>query len=197
MSNKKLVHGVGINDSFYPISKYMKLNGKVRQVWICPIYSVWRAMLERCYSAKYHEKKPTYKTCEVEKEWVRFSNFRKWMIDQDWKEKCLDKDILFPGNKIYGPDKCVFVGVDLNSFLTDRSASRGEFPLGVSWHSVAGRFVAQCGNPLSKGGEYLGLFSCPSDAHEAWRIRKYELSCYYAGIQTDQRIAEALRKRFL
>jgi hypothetical protein len=36
------------------------------------------------------------------------------MQKKDWKEKDLDKDILIPGNKEYGPDACMFVDPLIN-----------------------------------------------------------------------------------
>lgn len=70
-------------------------------------------MLERCYSARYQERKPTYKGCSVCDEWLNYQNFAKWYDDNYYEIKgeimCLDKDILVKGNKIYSPENCVFV----------------------------------------------------------------------------------------
>ena len=52
MKTKKLVYGVGINDADYVTRKWetIEVNDKQKQklVWICPYYSVWTHMLERC-----------------------------------------------------------------------------------------------------------------------------------------------------
>ena len=118
------------------------------------------------------------------------------MLTQDWNGKALDKDILHPGNKVYGPDTCVFVQTELNNFLTDHGSDRGEYPIGVNWNKRAGKLHARCCNPFTGKRESLGLFSCPGAAHEAWRRRKHELACAYADQQEDPRIAQALRERF-
>ena len=75
---------------------------------------------------------PTYKGCSVSEEWLRFSNFKRWMEKQDWDGKQLDKDILFEGNKVYSAETCVFVTSVVNSFTSDSGAKRGEWLIGVS-----------------------------------------------------------------
>lgn len=41
-------------------------------------YSTWVTMLRRCYSVKFQEKQPTYKSCSVCEEWITYSNFKNW-----------------------------------------------------------------------------------------------------------------------
>ena len=96
--SKKLVQGIGVNDSDYIVKKfesYINLNGdkKRRLIWVCPFYQKWGSMLTRCYSEKYQERHPTYKDCTVCEEWTTFSNFKKWMQGQDYQGKHLDKDL--------------------------------------------------------------------------------------------------------
>lgn len=186
------VFGVGIYDLSRPV--FTKLNGK--RV-MCPYYNRWKNMLRRCYCPKYQLRFPTYVGCSVTEEWLLFSNFERWMKAQDWEGKELDKDLLKVGNKLYSPDFCVFVPPELNAFTTDSRADRGEYPLGVYLHRESGRFKAQCSNPSIGRQEYLGYFDNPEDAHKAWRKRKHELALMYADQQTDPRVAEALRTRYL
>lgn len=188
----KLVYGVGINDADRSVSS--KLNGKVVK---CPFYDRWKTMLERCYCPKFHSKNPTYVGCSVTEEWLLFSNFEKWMKTQDWEGKQLDKDILKVGNKIYSSDFCVFIPPELNTFTLDCGANRGEYPLGVYLHKEKGRFMAQCNNPFTKRQEYLGYYDNPEEAHLAWKKRKHEMALTYANQQTDTRVADALRTRYL
>lgn len=192
MEFKKLVYGVGINDAGRPVTS--ELNGKMV---MCPFYAKWRAMLQRCYDSKLHLRRPTYVGCSVTEEWLLFSNFERWMKTQDWEGKELDKDLLKVGNKLYSPDFCIFIPPELNSFTIDLGASRGEYPLGVYFDKGSGKFKAQCRNPLIGRQEYLGLFDTPEEAHLAWKKRKHELACIYADQQTDLRVAEALRVRYL
>ena len=192
-----LVHGFGINDADYPVTSNSLIEGKWRQVWICPFFSRWRAMISRCYSKSRISRFPSYKACTVSAEWSRFSEFRSWMDSQEWHGYELDKDILCKGNKLYSPDKCVFIEPRLNRFIIDRGSDRGDYPIGVYWHKGANKFASACRNPFHDKIEHLGYFSTAENAHIAWRERKHKLSCAYADLHKDPRIAEALRKRYL
>ena len=197
MAGKRLIYGVAMNDADYCVNRYVIENGKNKRVWICPMYLTWRNMIMRCYSPGCQEKHPTYAKCSVVPEWLLFSNFRSWMEGEDWNGKELDKDILSPGNKVYGPDLCVFVISRLNAFLTDHGAARGEWPIGVSIEKDCGRFKASCSNPFTARLENLGRYARPEEAHMAWRRRKHQHSLKYAEMQSDPRIADALRTRYL
>jgi hypothetical protein len=121
------------------------------------------------------------------------------MEKQDWEDKQLDKDLLCVGNKEYNPENCVFVTKIVNTFLIDKVKSRGTYPIGVRFNNVAKQFEAQCRNPFIKKQEYLGLYNCPDQAHLAWKRRKHELACQLAESEyvTDERVAQALRTRYL
>lgn len=190
--SKKLLFGVGINDADYVVQP--TVNGK--QV-ICPFYQSWKHMLERCYDAKCQAKHPTYIGCTVAPEWLSFSNFKSWVESQDWRGKELDKDLITKGNKVYSSDTCVFIDAMTNLFTTERAAARGDWPIGVCFHKGVGKFQAQCWNPFAKKREHLGLFACPNQAHIAWKTKKHQLACQLADLQTNKRVADALRTRYL
>ena len=201
MNPRKTVFGVGINDADYVVTKRETIghvNGKRKQkrVWECPYYQAWRAMLERCYYTKKHERNPTYKDCTVSDSWLTFSNFKAWMKKQDWEGNQVDKDLLFEGNKVYSEDTCVFVSSLVNSFTLDSGAARGERMIGVYWNKEKAKFQSQCSNPSTNKQEYLGRFTCELEAHQTWRKRKLELARELAAIQTDQRVAKALIDRY-
>lgn len=196
MKKERLVFGVGRNDSEQPAHEYSTIGGELRLLWVCPFYRAWSDMLVRCYNAKFQARCPTYTACTVDSGWLSFSVFRAWMLSQDHDGKHLDKDLLFPGNQVYGPDTCIFIPGQLNKFLNDRAAARGEWPIGVCWHKAAGKFSAQCRNPFTGKRGHLGLFSDPDTAHQAWRSRKHQHACAYADQQADHRIAAALRARY-
>lgn len=188
---KATVYGVGINDADYPVQP--TVSGKKV---ICQFYQKWQSMMQRCYSEKYKQGKPTYAGCTVCAEWLKFSNFRAWMEAQDWKGKHLDKDLLVSGNKVYSPETCVFVTQQVNSFMNDHASVRGEFPTGVCWHIGKKKYESHCSNPFTKKYEHLGVYDCPNEAHLAWRRRKNEFACALADLQPDNRVAEALRVRY-
>ena len=196
----KLVWGVGINDLGYRTQvKELTENGgkRIRKtVFRCKYYAVWKEMLRRCYSKKLLESRPSYIGTSVCSEWLYATTFRKWMEQQDWYGKCLDKDIVAPGSKLYSPDTCAFVLPATNLFVTARDASRGDYPTGVSLYKRIDKYIARCSNIFTGKLEYLGLFSNPEDAHEAWRKRKHELAQLVAARESDPRVVEALKKRY-
>ena len=197
----KLVYGVGINDLGYRTQVYedvTKNGGKRIQkiVFLCKYYSSWKHMLERCYSKKYLESYPTYIGTSVCSEWLYAAEFKKWMELQNWQGKCLDKDIIVPGNRLYSPDTSAFVLPATNSFVIASDACRGDYPIGVHFSKHTGRYKAYCKNPFSGKQEHLGCFSTPEEAHEAWRRRKHELAQLVADTESDPRIVEALKKRY-
>lgn len=70
LNTPRLVHGIGINDADYVVQVketigYVDGKRKRKLVWICPYYQAWKHMLERCYSAKFQKKRPTYSGCSV------------------------------------------------------------------------------------------------------------------------------------
>ena len=117
------------------------------------------------------------------------------MEKQDWKGKDLDKDIITPLNRKYQPESCAFVSKKVNYFILTKKSNRGKFPLGVLYEKSRGKYLARCsdGSGLTKN---LGRFTCPNEAHEAWRVYKHNLACKYADEQKDKRIAHALRQWF-
>lgn len=189
---KKLVHGVGINDADYEVNR--RINGAIE--W-CPFYMKWTNMLARCYSSTYQARNQTYIGCSVCEKWLTFSNFKSWMEKQDWKGKEIDKDILVNGNKIYSPETCVFVDKATNYFILSGGTRRGLFLVGVSFFRRDGNFKSQCSNPFTKKIEHVGYFNDELLAHSAWKKRKHELACQLADLQTDDRVAAALRVRYL
>lgn len=192
----RLIYGIGINDADYEVTLHDK-TAKRKIIWRCPVHLTWSLLLMRCFSEPYREKYPTYKECTIHKAWLKFSNFAKWMKKQDYEGKCLDKDILIPGNKHYSPKTCVFIDNLVNTFVTDNAASRGDWPIGVSKQNcVTNPFKASCRNQLTKEREYLGSFDDPNLAHLAWKKRKHELACQLAKQQSDPRVAKALRNRY-
>ena len=170
---KKLVHGVGINNADYEVRGLKVVDGLMCRP-MCPYYSAWSSMLNRCYGKKYQQIKPTYIGCYVCAEWLTFSNFKSWMEKQNWKGKHLDKDILVYGNKEYSPTKCMFVDPLVNTFFSDAAAIRGEFQVGVCFSKSKSGFIAYCGNPFTKRRDYLGVHKNEKSAGAAWLKRKME-----------------------
>lgn len=110
------VFGVG----FVGVGKYtptvIGASGKGR---ITPEYRAWGHMLERSYYPQYHERFPTYRGCEVCKEWHNFQVFAEWYTAQKGYELgwSLDKDLLGDGSGIYGPSTCILIPIEINGML--------------------------------------------------------------------------------
>ena len=137
---KNLVYGIGI----YNEGKFKsKENGKQTKV-----YTTWKNMLRRCTDIEYKEKYPTYYGVTCSNEWKYFQNFAEWFNENyyniEGQKMCLDKDILYKGNKIYSSKTCIFVPNEINSLFTKGNGSRGEFPIGVSYFKQTDKFMAQC-----------------------------------------------------
>ena len=190
MANKnRLVKGVGVNDANYVVGTF--ING-IR--WRCPYYQTWCQMLDRCYSPLCHEGHPTYIGCSVVPEWLYFMTFRAWMETQNWEGLQLDKDILVPGNKVYGPSTCVFVGRDVNMFMIDRANSDRELPQGVR-ERYKGRFIAACKAFKGKSVD-IGIYDTAEEASKAYINYKRVLAVTLAKEQTDDRVAQAIIDKF-
>lgn len=157
-------------------------------------YNSWNRMLNRCYSPSVLKTQPYYKDCSVCESWFAFSHFKEWMEKQDYEYKVLDKDLLGDG-KLYSPKTCAFILPETNTFLTDRKNFRGELPIGVHKHS-SGKYQARCGN-LKGGRVHLGTFSCPNEAHIAWKTHKHKLALILSEQESDTRVRHALRIKYL
>ena len=184
---EKLIYGVGLNDAIYPVRP--TINGK--DVF-CPFYAKWTHMIERCYSNLCHPKQQTYIGCSVSKEWLLFTRFRAWMIRQEWEGLTLDKDIINPGNKIYGPETCCFVSQSINKLLCNSEGSRGDYPIGVSLHKSSGKFRAMV--RINGKQKYLGLFDTPEQASAAYLKAKSAHILEIAQKQSDPRVKNGLIK---
>lgn len=175
---KATVCGVGVNN----------VKGKSQQDIF---YKTWKSMIERCYEPNQNEKRPSYVGCSVCGEWLILSNFKLWMQRQDWKGKHLDKDIIKAGNKMYSPEKCVFVTRETNNLLTDSASARGDFPLGVC-KATSGRFESR--SKINGKRVQLGTFDTPEEASNVYLEFKSNLIDTIANEQSDFRVADGLRR---
>ena len=171
ISKRKPVFCIGVNNAHYMTTP--TVNGVI--LWD-PAYIAWVNMLKRAYNQKYHVTNPTYVGVTVCSEWHYFSAFRQWWLYNYRDDGQLDKDLLVVGNKEYGPDVCIYIPSMLNSFTADCGASRGEFPIGVSFCKQTGKFQSNCNNPITGKKHKLGRFNTPEEAHEAWLKCKLSLA---------------------
>jgi hypothetical protein len=175
----EIVFGIGIND--------LKAGRK------CPFFQRWRNMLDRCYGQSGRRNYASYVDCTVAPEWLVFSVFKAWMMRQPWEGGHLDKDLLFPGNRVYGPEFCVFVDAQTNTLLNQQVGNRGEYPIGVSLDKSRGGFQSKIRR--YRRTYNLGRYSDPMIAHSVWQREKARLIREIALTQTDWRVAVALEMR--
>ena len=184
----KLVRGKGFNDKTRPAN----VDGKnVKE------YNLWLDMLKRCFSEKYQTHRPTYKGCNVSDNFFRYSFFYDWChnqigfgkVDDKGRSWCLDKDLLFVGNKTYSETTCVFVPQEINSFFTDSGNARGEYPVGVYFHKASGKFQARCA--VNGKRQHLGYFNTPEEAFAVYKPFKENL-CKQLALKWKDEIDERL-----
>ena len=159
------VFGVGVLGTKYP----SKVNGVITKE-----YELWKSMLKRCYSDVYKSKYPTYEGCEVSNKFKSYEYFYEWCNKQIGFGVSgfeLDKDLLIKGNKVYSESTCVFVPTEINLLLTKRTASRGEYLIGVYWNKRANAFVSRVRKNKGKH-EHLGCFKTEIEAFNTYKVAK-------------------------
>lgn len=134
---------------------------------------IWCSMLQRCYNSNNLLKCSTYNDCYVCDEWLNYQNFAKWYNDNYYTVNdeimCLDKDILYKGNRIYGPDTCIFVPTKINNLFTKCNKSRGGYPIGVSFYN--NKYIATCSNGYGNNKK-LGRYNTIEEAFNVYKEYK-------------------------
>ena len=177
------VYGVG----FHGVGKYKSRENGIKT----NAYKEWHNMFARCYG-NYKKRNITYEDCHVCEEWHNFQNFAEWYEENYYEiegEKiCLDKDILYKGNKIYSPETCVFTPNGINVLFTKSNKARGKYPIGVSKEKTTGKFKAECQKQLCEKSEsrYLGLYDTPEEAFYIYKIEKEKYIKYVADKYKDK-----------
>lgn len=118
MRTGKPVRGIGIND----------VPGCDKR-----IQTRWRDMIRRTDNRdpEHFQFTHLYEGCTLDPRWHYLSAFKEWIETfDDWENKIIDKDILVPGNKVYGPDTCLMVTPSVSSFFTTKSC-KSDLPQGV------------------------------------------------------------------
>jgi len=130
-------------------------------------YNTWTGMIEKCYSSDYHIKRPTYKDVTVCIEWHDFQVFGDW-YDEQYKEDgwLLDKDLLSGNDKVYSPETCLFIPINLNLFLSRDKGNR-DYPVGVE--RIGSKYISQILCLLSGRRLHLGVFDTIEEADLAYR----------------------------
>lgn len=151
----KTIFGIGyLGDGKYAT----KMNGVMLES-----YRVWYDMMRRCYSIKSKEKFSAYfGICSVAEIWHNYQNFAEWFNNNkyDVKERLhIDKDILFPDNRVYCPEMCVLTPQRINMLFKKKPNMYG-LP----------NDIKPCGNGKYEArynGKYLGVYETIKEAIES------------------------------
>ncbi|HDT5861826.1 TPA: hypothetical protein QHB43_001702 [Aeromonas hydrophila subsp. hydrophila] len=189
---KGKVGGIGINDADYMVACSHLSNN---EQWICPIYSKWRDMIGRVAGSNTYKSRKSYIECTIHPDWISFMSFRKWALDNGWREDyVLDKDLLSCGNKMYGPDTCCFIPNYINLFIADKALGNNQHR-GVTKGKRDVRYLALISNPLTHIRERYRTLT-PELASKIVEHRRWCFAQYLAATLEDMRVADALRSKF-
>lgn len=183
-------YGVGANSRKFDFPATHLVDGK----WTnAKAYTIWSSMLKRCYEDGGYEQ---YKDVYVSEEWLDYQDFAMWYSLQPEFRKMkgwqLDKDILNRASRVYSPENCKLVPIEVN--LAVRVMAERSERQGVSWHKRDEAYRAYLktvdGINLQKCG-----FQTESEAFSWYKINKEEqlklLAEKYRGL-VDDCVYEAL-----
>jgi len=167
-----------VNKDGYYVQQYT-VDGKRKNT---RLYNLWDSLSKRSNpTRKFLERFPSYEGCE--NKFTTFQSFAVWCVSQDGYTEVdsnnkvwhLDKDVLYPGNKIYSPTTCCFVPEEVNCALTYCTQARGDFPLGVYSRKLkSGKTVYRSTTRIAGERVNVGPFTTAELAHRHWQLSKIE-----------------------
>lgn len=134
--------------------------------------NTWNAMRGRCKEGGCVQSIFTnYIGCTMSANFKIFDFFVEWhekQIGFGREDYDLDKDLLFPGNKLYSEETCVLIPCQLNSFLLV-STRPGDYPTGVQI-TPFGKYKTQ----MRVDGKtiHIGSYSTIAEAALSYKIAK-------------------------
>lgn len=185
-----LLYGVGLNDWEGSVTI-----GYAKKI---PEYQMWKDLLKRVYSEKYHAKSNTYIGVTIDPRWHSLKAF----IDDVSKLKnyenalhngyALDKDIVLNGNRHYSKETCCFVPPEVNIQFTTMNKTNG-LPKGVYRTTKGNCFACDC--KVDGKTVYLGSYKTQEEAFIVRKVVKQKemkkLADKYRGV-LDERVIHKL-----
>ena len=183
---RTLTYGVGINDVM--IAEFS--SSKIARIW----RGIIRRTGKRDPNLTNYE---SYKDCTLDPIWYKLSAFKEWVEQwDDYDNKEIDKDILIPGNKHYGPDTCLMVRQVVNSWFKPHAA-KGELPRGVTWNVAWKRgkspnpYRAQI-TPIGGKRTALGYYATIEEASAVFESARKEQLKILMETETDLKVKNAI-----
>lgn len=144
------VHGVG----YLGVGPYASSADGVHSL----AYAVWSDMMRRVYGVNNIHRWRTYTNVSVCVTWHNFQTFAHWYCSHpDYgKNYYLDKDILYPGNRVYSPATCCMVPKVINNLFKNPYNTDTGWPTGC--RLIRGKYQVYFEN------NYLGVYTSPLEA---------------------------------
>lgn len=147
-------------------------------------YSIWNGIYIRCYKDK-----RVYEGAFMCDLWKNDKDaFAEWWSSEyyecDGESMAVDKDLLFPGNKEYAPDKCCIIPQTLNTMLSNCKKHRStcrlgkwrkpkmELPLGVRYDSNMQMYYGEIKPYGHDEVIRLSYWDTPEEAFEEYKRHK-------------------------
>lgn len=151
--------------------RHVRINGKSIRTFSS---NVWYHVKSRCkINGGCQREIPTYVGCTMSDTFKDFQKFTDWHIGQvgySVPNYEIDKDLLSKGNKVYSEEFCVLIPQQLNCFLVNNEARRGDYLVGVTFNKREQRFKSAIRVDGVK--IHLGYFDDELSAYKAYKIAK-------------------------
>lgn len=134
------------------------------------VYDVWFSMLRRCYCPTALKLSPQYENTKVCEEWLDFNVFADWFEETYIDGYHLDKDLrkLNDGSKLYSPQTCTWLPININSFMTNvKNTNIYDGMIGVVKHSD-NKYSMCIKDFLRNKSIRMNGFKTPEDANLAY-----------------------------
>lgn len=117
---------------------------------------------------------PRYANCKLCDEWLDFANFEKFYNETCKRDEfVLDKDLLCPGNTVYGPEFCRYIPNHVNVLFSTHQAHRGDLPVGVTYCGDNYHYLPYLAMvSVNSKNIYLGRYVTVDEAFQAYRTAK-------------------------
>lgn len=106
-------------------------------------HTIWKSMMYKSFARDLP--KDERRMSAVTGIWKEFSKFYDWFVQQPCSELnpvYLNKDLLFPGNNVYGPSACVLLPKEVHELLNEARITRSDL------EALKGEYVGRHGQAV-------------------------------------------------